>query len=730
MTDANCPTDEELRRVAHATDSATIDTQLVAHLDRCSACRRRLESLTQGSDIEGTSWSELAIAPPNSANLLATIDALSSRKTAAGLARSKRHSDLEPWIAASSTDGVPTLDNFILLECVGRGGMGIVFRALEPVRNRIVALKAMLPELARDDRSRARFLREARAIAAVRHPNVVALHSVSEIDGLPYLTMEFIEGASLEELMIGGQRMPPDEIIRIGAAVAAGLAACHERGVVHRDIKPSNVLLNSADGSIKITDFGLAAVASTPTLTQSGYLSGTPDYVAPERLTIGSETDERSDLFSLGCLLYTMAAGEAPFGGETPLITLHRIATENPTSLRQRNPQAPSELVKTIAALMAKSPQHRPSSANEARQMLLGESTARARQASAVSRWVTRGAVLVAAAVLIAFSIAPEQTESLDPLVVRTAEELASAIEAAPDGGRVQVDTDGLLSLRPCKIVGKSLTVEAKSGRKPSIALRFDEGDPSPDYLIQVSNGELRLVGIHLRDELFEGSHTDVTIEDLVEQESFTLLSVERSTLAAERCRFATRTHGSCIKLSAAPQVSLNECFLVARSGTAISWDARNGDRLSIEDCASASVSAIIATIGGNAALEWRGTTTLVDIAAIELTNTGGRLTASVSDCVIQSQDSLIAATLDRPSKPAFQRLLSWQGEHNRIRGQDVQFADDVKSPDWALHISEWATSDVESTYNKKLFTASRRVVTEWIASGRPIHRLLVTETL
>ncbi|MEM1228736.1 MAG: serine/threonine-protein kinase [Planctomycetota bacterium] len=721
---ADCLSEDELRRVAFSPESTQLDAPLVAHLDHCDRCRSRLEGMADESGIADATWSELASAPPSSANLIATIDQLSNRAVAAELSRSNRFGDLDRWVTHSTAGDPPMLDGYLLLECVGRGGMGIVFRALEPDKQRVVALKAMTPELAHDERSRERFLREARAIAAVRHPNVVELYTVSEVDGLPYLTMEFIEGESLEHEMKSATLMPATEITRIGASVAAGLAACHEQGVIHRDIKPSNVLLSSADGSVKITDFGLAAVTSTPTLTHNGFLSGTPDYVAPERLTIGSAADERSDLFSLGCLLYAMASGEEPFGGETPLITLHRIATEKPASLRQKNPAIPVDLARTITSLMAKRPQDRPASADQARAMLLGQKTHRRR-----GPWIARSrtmlsAFAVLAALLAVYVLLQAGDGEAETQNVTTADALLVAIQSIPDGGTIKVDTDDVLAIRPCEINGKSISIVAAEGKTPGLELFVEVGDRPPDFLIRVSNGGLHLVGLHLSDDLNGGQHSDLAPEDLLKRETYGLLTVQQSIVSADQCRFGTQSHGCCLELTSAASVELKDCFLVARSGTAINWDAADGDRFVLEGCASVSVTAIAMVARGDADLIWKRSTALAEIAAIELTHANGRLSVNSSDCVIQSNGSLVMTSLHPPSESAFKKLLRWRGSRNRIRGQAVQFAEDERTPDWAQTVSRWAETDDGSAYGMTLFDLSYEDIAERIARGESVDAL------
>ena len=217
-----------------------------------------------------------------------------------------------------------TLGPYQIIDVIGRGGMGIVLRALDAKLNRIVAVKVLAPELAANPNARRRFLREAQAAAAVSHPHVVTIHAVDE-DKLPYLVMECIVGQSLQEKLdrIGALRLT--EILRIGRQVAEGLAAAHEQGLIHRDIKPANILLENGVERVKITDFGLARAVDDVAITRPGKVSGTPQYMSPEQAR-GERVDHRSDLFSLGCVLYAMCTGAPPFRGDSLPAVIKRLS--------------------------------------------------------------------------------------------------------------------------------------------------------------------------------------------------------------------------------------------------------------------------------------------------------------------------------------------------------------------------------------------------------------------
>jgi serine/threonine protein kinase len=270
---------------------------------------------------------------------------------------------------AQAADEIGRLGPYRVLQILGAGGMGVVYRAEDPLLQRQVALKAMLPALAASASARQRFLREARAAAAIEHDHIVAIHQVGEDQGIPFLAMPLLQGEALDERLQREPVLPPAEAVRIGRQIAEGLAAAHERGLIHRDIKPANVWLEGRRGRVKILDFGLArAAGEASTLTRQGMIVGTPAYMAPEQAA-GTGVDHRGDLFSLGCILYQVTTGETPFRGGDALSVLVAVAQENPVPPQQRNPQVPVALSALVMRLLAKKPEDRPASA----QAVVGE---------------------------------------------------------------------------------------------------------------------------------------------------------------------------------------------------------------------------------------------------------------------------------------------------------------------------------------------------------------------
>jgi serine/threonine protein kinase len=270
------------------------------------------------------------------------------------------------------------LGGFLLVRLLGEGGMGQVFEAEdEKLVGRRVALKVMHAHVAVRTAAHDRFLHEARAMALLQHDHIVPLYQVGEDNGVPFLVMPLLDGRSLERRLREDPPLTLVEILRVGRQTAAALAAAHAAGRMHRDIKPANLWLETQPHAgpatpwrVKVLDFGLSRVVETPTgLTPSGAVLGTPGYMAPEQAT-GEPADARSDLFSLGCVLYRLLAGKPPFRGATMTALLLAVVRNEPTPLEQLRPDLPAGLTQLVGQLLAKDPARRPSSARATELML------------------------------------------------------------------------------------------------------------------------------------------------------------------------------------------------------------------------------------------------------------------------------------------------------------------------------------------------------------------------
>jgi hypothetical protein len=345
---------------------------LTEHVGDCDACQRALDRLAAGPTRSVLLQAE-SNRPASDSAFWSAVAELDKQLTRPPGATSARRSDIPLDFLAPSDDPshLGRLDHFAILGIVGRGGMGVVLRGFDTHLEREVAVKVLDPAVAGDPTARKRFCRESRSAASISHENVVAVHHVAreESSQLPYLVMQIIDGEPLDERLAQAGRLPLKDVVRIGAQVAAGLAAAHDKGLIHRDIKPANVLLERGSDRVKLTDFGLARAAEDVRLTRTGLVAGTPLYMAPEQAR-GEEVDARADQFSLGVLLYELCTGQTPFDAKTPLAVLKRLTEEAHQPVRELNPDAPRWLVDIIDRLMAKAPADRFGSAHEVAHLL------------------------------------------------------------------------------------------------------------------------------------------------------------------------------------------------------------------------------------------------------------------------------------------------------------------------------------------------------------------------
>jgi len=257
-----------------------------------------------------------------------------------------------------------------LSNLVARGGMAEVYRAHDRLLDRPVALKILFPELSVDRSFVERFRREAQAAANLSHPNIVPVFDWGEDMGTYYIVMEYVDGRALSSILRTAGPLHPERAAEIAADVAAALAYAHRHGVIHRDVKPGNVLITE-EGTVKVTDFGIArAVNTEESLTQTGAVMGTATYFSPEQAE-GQGVDARSDIYSLGVVLYEMVTGRPPFLGDTPVAVASKHVREHPPLPRQINPAVPPALEAVIMKCMAKDPSHRYASGEELRADLL-----------------------------------------------------------------------------------------------------------------------------------------------------------------------------------------------------------------------------------------------------------------------------------------------------------------------------------------------------------------------
>lgn len=384
-----CPSRDDLRALIHGDLDADRSDEVTVHVGDCADCQGTMEAVASGEvpTLPAVVRNLPLHEPPSS--LWKVIDrvVVEVTRTGAYQALPKSDSKVTPLpvdpdddlaflTPTDLPDRIGTFGSFEVIRMIGRGGMGVVLHAFDPDLQRDVALKVLDPDLSSNKTARARFCREARAAASVTHENIVTVHQVNEDErsGLPYLVMQLINGESLEQRLRRVGKMGVADAARLGAQAAAGLAAAHAQGLIHRDVKPGNILIEAGD-RLKLTDFGLARAAEDLKLTRTGYVSGTPLYMAPEQAR-GDEVDARADLFSLGVVLYEVVAGKPPFDGKTPLAVLREVADTPHRPLRKLTPDVPEWFEDVVDGLLAKSPDDRLNSASELASVLAAHTTA------------------------------------------------------------------------------------------------------------------------------------------------------------------------------------------------------------------------------------------------------------------------------------------------------------------------------------------------------------------
>ncbi|MEM1228032.1 MAG: serine/threonine-protein kinase [Planctomycetota bacterium] len=442
-----------------------------------------------------------------------------------------------------SKSGVGTLREFDLLRFIGRGGMGLVFEALDTKLQRSVAIKLMSPGLLAEATASERFLCEAQSAARINHANVVTIHAVDQVRGLPFLVMELVHGRSVEEQLSESNGFAIPDILNVAKQTALGLSAAHGQGVIHRDIKPSNLMLDAQSEHVKIADFGLASTVSEFSLTRSGQMVGTPDFTSPEQANAES-VDARSDLFSLGCVLFLLCSGRRPFESPSFIKTLDAVRAREPERVDRLNIDIPRPLAEIVERLLQKRPEDRFQSAGDLSDALTRIDLSNAQTANRLRSSVTftpqKRFVLASAiaAVLILLCLLfglislnpsgistadsaavdgadkpvmtdPDELNSTgktpvdqsdrdfpEPLVVTTSQELMDAF-GQPGDLDLLLQPGMVLKLNaPIEIAGRSVRMESDPENRPTLKLTSFKNSPS----IHIEDGSLTLAGINLLD--------------------------------------------------------------------------------------------------------------------------------------------------------------------------------------------------------------------------------------
>ena len=370
-----CPDPKWYRRLALGKVTPDQEKKLSGHLESCASCREVLEQLNDLSDFVGDTVGPEArtlVPDPGLNRLHEQLEQIKEKGLHSSAEDTSGFMDVTPWLDVSAEGKPGSIHEFELLELIGRGGMGVVFKCWDTKLERQVALKLMSPQLLVAEHASERFMREARSAARINHPNIVSVFGVGDAKGLPYLVMELVSGSSLETKLKRGLAF--SEVLKISVQILAGLDAAHQQGVLHRDIKPANVILDEDSGQAKITDFGLACTADGNKLTRTGLLVGTPEYLAPEQ-AMGATATERSDLFSVGTVMYAMCQGGSPFSSSSMMTTLDRVRFKQLPSLHSLDNDVPPWFADVVTRLMDKDPTARFESAKAVMQAVEDRNT-------------------------------------------------------------------------------------------------------------------------------------------------------------------------------------------------------------------------------------------------------------------------------------------------------------------------------------------------------------------
>jgi hypothetical protein len=359
MRSDTCLTEQQLRDFQVGNLADTSVDSVAQHLESCPRCEQLAQKLDGTTD---PILNALRNTPPGPAT--EATKALSPRTPRLSRPPTKDgngFSFLTPPVEAGE---IGRLANYRVLKLLDKGGMGYVFLAEDLSLHRKVALKVMKPDLDDEGQYAERFLREARIMASIKHAHLVTIYQAGQEGQVVYLAMELLEGESLGARLDRDGACDPDDALRLATEISSGLAVVHRHGLVHRDLKPENIWLEGDEEHVKILDFGLARpIEDNTRLTQTGTIMGTPCFMSPEQAR-GERVDARSDLFSLGSVLYCVCTGKRPFDAPSTMAVLTALATETPKAVHVVNPAMPRGLSKVIKQLMAKNPAERPDSAD------------------------------------------------------------------------------------------------------------------------------------------------------------------------------------------------------------------------------------------------------------------------------------------------------------------------------------------------------------------------------
>ena len=424
--------DSELQLLVFGDEDSDEYRVTAAHVETCLECQSRLSQMAGSEEFEDEASSMLSGYQAS--------DAVHRDSRSETVRRSESLDFLSP---PSHPEMLGRLGRYEIERVIGSGGMGVVLKGFDTELNRPIAIKVLARHLAHSGAARQRFARESRAAAAVVHEHVVSIHNVEADGEIPFLVMQYVAGESLQSRVDRDGPLDAKKILRIGIQAASGLAAAHEQGVVHRDVKPANILLEDGVERILLTDFGLARTVDDASLTQTGIVAGTPHYMSPEQAN-GETTDHRTDLFSLGSVLYYMATGRPPFRADRAMGVLHRICHDRHRPAWQVNDDIPDELSDIIDRLLEKKRSRRFSSALQVKeslaQLLANVQQHGLRRRSQVARFIRRhpllagGATVCVVSAVVAAAVMLFRPHSNEPAGIDASVPLDEAGQVASGG--------------------------------------------------------------------------------------------------------------------------------------------------------------------------------------------------------------------------------------------------------------------------------------------------------
>jgi hypothetical protein len=591
-----CPTDAVLHRFLADSLPAPEATVVERHLEGCGACRRRLDVVAEVTAVGSALVQAAGRKQVPSPGLERAMERLELEVTSRSAADGPVHlNPLLPTLQPTARPGfIGRLGGIEIRRVIGRGGMGVVYEGFDPALDRTVAVKVLSPHLVEDGEAKERFFREARAAAALTDEHVVTIHAIDQIDGMPFLVLQHVAGESMADRLVREGRLPVETVAGIGAQVARGLAAAHVRGLVHRDVKPANVLIEHATGLVRLTDFGLAKLVGGQSITGVGTVAGTPMYMSPEQAA-GEAIDGRSDLFSLGVVLYVAAAGRLPFNGDSPHVVLYQIRTHSPTPLAEIDPAIPAWFCSVVERLLEKDPDKRIQTASEAADLLERRADRHgATRASKRPYWVAGAAVAVAClagVAALATYLSRETNQDTTPLPIAPGpaaeaaagfaivgrpdlyKTLGAAVQVATHGDVIEVHGNGPHLEKKVEIRDKKLTIRAATGYRP----RIQPEAPGQRAEVQWLNSDtdLTVEGLDILWPVtgpkppYDASNAPATIGG------------PRGLITVRGCRIVCGKQAGCV-VTGARELAVENCHFVADGGTAVWWRAIAGGKLRI----------------------------------------------------------------------------------------------------------------------------------------------------